>query len=144
MRWMKTLYRSPWWIPLPIALVVGYYVYRWLTDDTSPSLVPMIVLLVFAAILIYRMANRRIEVDRTDLKVVNLLRTWRIPWDKVKAVGPETGDFKRGYVDFTGRKGVGNRVILGALPAFGPARDEVLETIDEMQRRPGARPQGRP
>ena len=137
---MQTLYRSPWWIPLPIALVIAYYAYRWLTDDTSPSLVPMIAVLAFGAVLVYRMANRRIEADRTDLKVVNLIRTWRIPWDKVKAVGPETGDFKRGYVDFSGRKGADNRVVLSALPTFGPARDEVLGTIDEMWRRSGARP----
>ncbi len=137
---MQTLYRSPWWTPLPIALVVGYYLYRWLTDDTSPSLIPMIGVLLFAVILIYRMANRRIEAGRQELKVTNLVRTWRIPWDKVIAVGPEMGDFKRGYVDFSGRKGVNNRVVLSALPAFGPARDEVLESIDEMRKRPGARP----
>ena len=138
---MQTLYRSPWWIPVPIALVVAYYTYRWLTDETSPSTTRAIVVLVFGALLIYRVANRRIEADREELKVANLIRTWRIPWGKVLAVGPETADFKRGYVDFRGKKGSNNRVILSALPAFGSDRDEVLGSIDEMRRRPGARPQ---
>ena len=138
---MKPLYRSPWWIPLPIVLIVGYYSYRWLTDETSPSITRAIVVLAFGVLLIYRVANRRIEANREELKVANLIRTWRIPWSEVLAVGPETGEFKRGYVDFRGKKGSNNRIILSALPAFGSDRDEVLGAIDEMRRRPGARPQ---